>query len=158
MVMTEQRSYAEIWVVAGILLAVVLIARLPHRTDGAAAADSNARVMAVLGQSRRTVVESDFRGADVTAVIGECRLDLRQVVLQPGEEVVVDVLAVMGGVTIRVPDGWVVDTQAVPILGGLKDQRIPPAWSAEETRAAVGPAPRLVLHGAVLMGGIRITS
>jgi hypothetical protein len=115
--------------------------------------------MAVLGQSRGTAAGDDVHGTDVSVVMGGCRLDLRQVVLAPGEEVVVDVLAVMGGVTIRVPDGWLVDTRAVPILGRLRDQRVPPDWSADEKLADErSTPPRLVLHGAVVLGGIRITS
>jgi hypothetical protein len=154
---TERRSYKGGWVVAAILLAVVLVVQVSPRM-GARTGDDNAQLTAVLGQARGAAAGSDFRGTDVTVVMGGGRLDLRQVVLAPGEEVVVDVLAVMGGVTIRVPDGWVVDTRAVPVLGGLRDQRVPPEWPGDKVADESLTPPRLVLHGAVVLGGIRITS
>ena len=154
---TERRSYTEIWVVAGILLAVVLIARLP-RPASATSRDGSARVTAVMGGARR-VMTHEVRRTDVTTIMGNTRLDLREVALQPGEELVVNLLTVMGGVTLRVPDGWIVDAQAVPVLGGLEDRRMPPEWSASNPAPVEGVRPpRLVLHGAVLMGGVRITS
>lgn len=155
---TERRSYTEVWVIAAILLVVVLLAQLPRAVGGSS--DGSARVTSVMGGARR-VLAPGVRRTEVTTIMGGSRIDLRQVALQPGEELVINLLTVMGGVTILVPDGWAVDTQAVPVLGGLEDVRVPPEWSQANGAAASAdgrPAPRLVLHGAVLMGGVRITS
>jgi hypothetical protein len=155
MEMTERRSYKELWVVAGILLAVILIAQLPSFSSSRGSDD--ARLVAMMGSARRVVASSEnLRAADVTVVMGNVRLDLREAALPPGEEIVVDVLTVMGAFTLRVPEGWVVDTSAIPVVGGVKDSRLirledPPSFDGK-------PAPRIVLHGAVLLGGIRITS
>jgi hypothetical protein len=155
MVLTERRSYRDVWVVLGILLGVFLVLQLPRMGPPAGAAGArDAKVLAVLGNARRTISDRSVRSADVTTVLGGCRLDLRELALAPGEEVVVDVLSVFGGVTIRVPDDWTVDAQAVPVLGSLRDLRL-----TELPEGNGGTArPRLVLHGAVVMGGIRITS
>src|SRR4051812_1783628 len=114
--MTERHSYKELWVIAGILLAVILVARLP-KAAWSPRDDAGARMVAMMGSSRRIVSPTEpFRGADMTAVMGDCRLDLRKAAIQPGEEVVIDLLAVMGGVYIRVPDNWIVDTSAIPVF------------------------------------------
>lgn len=156
MVATERRSYWDIVVVVGILAAVVLVTQLPRQSrQDRPGAERDAHVLAVLGSARRTVTDGGFRSGEVTAVMGNSRLDLRQVALAPGEEVTVEVLAVMAGITIRVPDGWVVDAGAVPVLGQLKDARM---LDEAATASSESRPPRLVLHGAVVMGGIRITS
>lgn len=154
MEMTQRRSYKDLWVVAGVLLAVILIAQLPSFSWSRRGDD--ARLMAMMGSARRVVASSEnLRAADVTVVMGNVRLDLREAALPAGEEIVVDVLTVMGAFTLRVPDGWVVDTSAIPIVGGVKDARL-----IRDSAPSFGgkPAPRVVLHGAVLLGGIRITS
>ena len=156
MEMTGRRSYKELWVVAGVLLLVILIARLPRATGRSeGGAGTNTRMIAVMGETRRMLVAEQFEGVSMTAVMGQCRLDLRNAIVQPGEEVVVDVLTVMGGITIRVPDGWIVDTQALPIMGALKDLRIAPS---DPNLFQGQRPPRLVLHGAVVLGGVEITS
>ena len=156
MVASERRFSKELWVVVGILLTVVMLTQIPRQPGGwwrATGEDSG--VTAVLGSSRRNVSDSQFRGTKVTAVAGHSRLDLRQMIATPGTEVVVEVLAVTGSVTIRVPPGWIVDAVALPVVGDLRDQRIPDERAEGET--AVN-APRLVLHGAVVVGVVRITS
>jgi len=154
MEMTGRRSYKELWVVAGVLLLVILIARLP-RASNRPEGEGSTRMVAVMGETRRMLVAEQFAGVSMTAVMGQCRLDLRNAIVQPGEEVVVDVLSVMGEVTIRVPDGWIVDTQALPVMGALKDLRIAPS---DPNLFHGQRPPRLVLHGAVVLGGVEITS
>ncbi len=48
----------------------------------------------------------------------------------------------MGGVTLYVPDNWVVEFHGTPIMGGFEDQSRPPAG---EVRG------RLILSGVVLL-------
>jgi hypothetical protein len=115
-------------------------------------------VVSVLGGARR-VPHGRFRGARVTSFMGSSVLDLRRATLDGGEEATIELLAVMGSVILRVPDGWVVDTKAMPVIGGVTDARGPHALPAERDLAApVAAQPRLVLHGAILMAGLRITS
>jgi hypothetical protein len=159
MEMTERRTHAEFWVVFGILLAVLLIAQLPRTGPLAFERSGNpTSVFSMMGESRRTT-EGPFHGANVATVMGGSVLDLRQATIAAGEDVTIDVLAVMGNVVLRVPDGWIVDTKALPIFGGVTDHRGRRARPAEREPVAEDvPRPRIVLHGAILMGGLRITS
>jgi len=86
----------------------------------------------------------DFRGGELTAVMGGLELDLRQATIQ--KEAVLNVFALWGGIEIRVPQDWSVVTNGVPILGGIEDKTIPP----------MQPAKRLVIDGYAIMGGVEI--
>jgi hypothetical protein len=163
MEMTERRPHTEFWVVFGILVALFLATQVPRSGPlalGGRRADSN--VVSVFGGARR-VPEGPFQGAKVTSFMGSSVLDLRNTTLAGGEEATIDLLAVMGSVVLRVPDGWFVDTRAVPVVGGMTDLRGRHGRSAEredgdgDGEAAAG-RPHLVLHGAILLGGLRITS
>jgi predicted membrane protein len=101
--------------------------------------------LAVLGGIHRGNNSREFRGGDLTAVLGGCEIDLRQAAIEG--EAVVDVFAMCGGIEIRVPEDWSVSGRVVPILGGFEDK----------TRPSPGAtAHRLVVRGFAIMGGIEI--
>jgi hypothetical protein len=81
---------------------------------------------AIMGNAERDGVGADIRSGRVAAVMGRSSLDLRQVQLGPGEEIVVDVFVTMGRATVRIPDHWVVDASALPVMGSVDEERFTP--------------------------------
>jgi hypothetical protein len=110
--------------------------------------DSGAIVsgIAVLGGCDRKVVSPEFRSAELTAFMGGGKLDLREAAIANGQAVV-KVLAVMGGFELFVPDTWNVIVEATPFLGQID----------VKARTSLSPsAPRLIVRGFVMMGGLDI--
>lgn len=101
---------------------------------------------AILGGFERNISSPNFQGADLTAVMGGCELDLRQARIA-GANPVIDVFAFWGGVEIRVPQDWTLEVKAWPILGGVVDE-------TEQTPAPSGPV--VTVKGAAIMGGVGI--
>ena len=100
---------------------------------------------AFLGGLKRVNASPHFKGGEATAVMGGVVLDLRKA--QITGEAVLDVFAMWGGVELQVPETWAIDLRVTPLLGGVDDK----------TRPVTDPgAPRLVLRGTVLMGGVEI--
>jgi predicted membrane protein len=109
----------------------------------------HASLFAFLSSSKRRWGKSVFRGAETTAFMGGCELDLREALMSTGELAVVDVLVVMGGVSIFVPPHWTVSQEVVPLMGGVHDK----------TRSVPSnPAQHLLIRGTVLMGGVEISN
>jgi hypothetical protein len=101
--------------------------------------------LAILGAVSRRNNSQEFRGADLTAIMGGCELDLRGAAING--EAVIDVFTLWGGIEIRIPQGWVIDSQIVPLLGGVD----------EKTKSIPGESQhRLVLRGFAIMGGIEV--
>ncbi len=144
------RFWDFVWPTLLIWIGVNLMTQTRRRWKGPAeGGDTTGRasLFALMGGASRRWDVSPFRGAELTSLMGGCELDLRQAQLLPGEEAVVDVFTVMGGHEIKVPESWSVVTKAVPIMGGIEDR----------TRAPREPqAPRLVLRGFIMMGGVEI--
>jgi predicted membrane protein len=113
-------------------------------------------IFAVWSSVRRASAASPFRGGDITAIMGGGQVDLRLATIPPGEEAVLDIVAVMGGVEIIVPPTWEVSTPILPFMGGVEDKRFPPLQSDANARRESGG--RLVLRGLVMMGGVHIKS
>jgi predicted membrane protein len=126
----------------------------PSGFNSASASTNNSEpvhgsLFALLSSSKRRWGKSTFRGADATAFMGGCELDLRDALMSSGELAVVDVFVLMGGVNIFVPPNWTVSQEVVPLLGGVHDK----------TRSVPSnPAQHLLVRGTVVMGGVEISN
>ncbi len=158
-----------------LVIAFLFISHAQRRSETASTTTTAETVdlFAVMGRDHRTSSAKSFRGGEMTSIMGRTHLDLRQSVMSPGEEAVVDVFALMGRVVLQVPRDWVVDVQAMPIMGGVKDERtrvarrsdqdgqpVPDALEQVEAERPIqtAPPPRVVLRGFVMMGGLTIRS
>ena len=101
--------------------------------------------MAILGAFIRGSNSQAFRGADLTAIMGGCEIDLRNAAIHG--EATIDVFALWGDIEIRVPEDWTIESRVMPVLGGVEDK----------TRAPKGAsAHRLILRGFAIMGGVEV--
>jgi hypothetical protein len=132
-----------------ILLATIIFAITNRRGSDASereilSTESTFDDTAILSGVTRKVSSSTFRHGEAEAFLGGVNLDLRDAMIE-GDEARLDVIAIMGGVEIRVPQTWTVDSRVVPVLGGVENR----------TRS-MNPTKRLVIEGTVLMGGLNI--
>jgi predicted membrane protein len=152
------------WPIVLIVLGLRLMTRQGRRfqgdSDGStapAASGDIGPIFAVLAGVKRVSAPQPFRGAEVTTFRGGAHIDLRQALLPPGAEAVLDVFAVMGGCELLIPAHWVVSAPIVAVMGGVDDKRIVSAPTViEEATARGAQAPRLVIRGLVMLGGVTI--
>lgn len=144
-------SWREVWPLGLILLGGAVIAKAVsgRRTLGLAmvaeqGSDSVVDITAILGGFQRRVTSPNFRGGEITAVMGGCELDMRGSSIEG--EAVINVFAAMGGISIKVPADWTVILHGTPILGGF----------GEKTIAPPNDAKRLVIRGYAIMGGVDV--
>ena len=112
------------------------------------------RLFAVMSESKRRLDGKPFEGAYMTAFMGGCVLDLRRAIVQPGETKVVEVFGMMMGHEIKAPQDWTVKLDVMPIMGDVKDKRVPAAAPPPLGGAA---APTRLVRGSVVMGSVHIT-
>jgi predicted membrane protein len=105
----------------------------------------------LFGGIERRMHTNSFRGGSIVAVFGGVEVDFRSAEIE-GEEAVVYVEAVFGGIELKVPERWKVVFQGQSIFGGYSDETRPPLADA------LGTAPRkmLVLRGKAVFGGINV--
>ncbi|MFJ6717836.1 MULTISPECIES: DUF1707 domain-containing protein [unclassified Streptomyces] len=114
------------------------------RIGGEATWSTGIAVMSGFQRKGRWTVPARF---DAFAFMGGGELDLREANFAQSE-VVINCVAVMGGIEITVPPGVEVDVRGIGFMGAF-DQR--------ESRHAPEPgAPRVVVTGLALMGGVDI--
>lgn len=129
---------------SGIEVHVVGVGR---RADQGGPADADTfSCVAVWSGVDRKVTSQAFRGGDFTAVMGGGELDLRRAKpVEGGAEV--EVLVIMGGLDIFVPEDWTVINEVQVVMGAVEDSRrvgVPPGLNT------------LRLKGFVMMGGVEL--
>ena len=144
-------SWGTLWPLVMIALGGLVLYRSlgPGRVarEGVAAGaspDNVVDIVAVLGGFERRVSTQDFRGGEITAVMGGCALDLRDASIV--KEAVINVFTVWGGINIKVPPDWTVVLNGTPLMGGF----------AEKTARPPDASKRLVITGYAIMGGVEV--
>ncbi len=139
----------SLWPLALVVLGgSMVIASLRGRATTAALEEGagTLRAFALWSGAGRKVVSEDFRGGEITAIMGGHDIDLRPAKIAGGPAVI-DVFIWWGGVDLRVPPGWKVTNEALALLGGVDDK----------TRAPEGEATgHLVIKGFIVMGGMEV--
>jgi hypothetical protein len=107
-------------------------------------ADNVVDITAILGGFERRVGSPDFRGGEITAILGGCALDLRESAIL--KEAVINVFSIWGGINIQVPADWDVVLNGTPILGSFSQQTLP----------LQNKTGRLVITGYAIMGGVEV--
>ena len=139
----------QLWPLLLILLGTSLVLRSIRGPVAAAdGTDSNSEVhsFAMMAGINLKNESQDFRGGDLSAVMGGVELDLRNA-RTSSPQVVIDVFAWWGGVDITVPRDWRVVGEVTPIMAGFDDQSKPADGEAHTT---------LVVRGVAIMGGIEV--
>lgn len=146
----------QFWPVVLILTGLSIIYRRSKWAEGESTAgqghnEDRLDVVAIFGGHYRNVTSKNFQGGHVTAIFGGAELDFGEAKLAEGEQVL-DVLSLFGGTELRVPKGWNVRFQGVPLFGGFEDKRREvPVEERQDDRS-------LTVKGVVLFGGLVIKS
>ena len=115
-----------------------------HAAVAGAGPDNVVDIVAVLGGFERRVSAQDFRGGEITAVMGGCALDLREASIV--KEAVINVFTIWGGINIKVPPDWTVVLRGTPLMGGFSEKTVTPPDGTK----------RLVITGYAIMGGVEV--
>jgi predicted membrane protein len=77
--------------------------------------------------------------------MGACEIDLRKASID-SDEVVLDATAVWGGIEIRVPADWTVESRGVAMMGAFEDT----------SRRPDDGRKKLIVTGYAVMGGVEV--
>ncbi|MDR1898202.1 MAG: cell wall-active antibiotics response protein [Prevotellaceae bacterium] len=98
----------------------------------------------VFGYGEYIVIDTEFKGGSLTAVFGGIELDLRKAFMPEGDTYL-EIEAVFSGITLFLPDNWMVVPQIETVFGGIDDHRY---------TGAVDSSRRLIIVGSGVFSGI----
>jgi len=102
-------------------------------------------VSVLMGSVQRAMSAPDFRGGHASAVMGACEIDLTKASFD-GDEAAIDVFAFWGGVELKVPADWMVESRGTALLGAFEDTSRPPDTVHK----------KLIVTGIAVMGGVEV--
>lgn len=139
----EVNTWQVIWPIAIIAIGIsITVDRFKGANTNNAGRHS---ITAFMGGSEEKNNSQDYKGGKISAILGGTSLDLRKAVIK--KDAYIEVLAIMGGAEIFVPEGVVVEKSMTHILGGTEDKTNAPSSKN---------APVLHLVGTLVMGGVEI--
>jgi hypothetical protein len=121
---------------------------LRQRYLGQEVGEDEVNAVGVTGAAEEKITTQAFKGGYLRAVMGAVELDLSQAAIET-PPATIEATVVMGGAEIKVPQDWVVKTEARAIMGGVEDVR-------GQEKASEGTTPDLVVTGKVIMGGLTV--
>jgi predicted membrane protein len=139
-------SIFDFWPVIFILAGLAIVAHAFGIEAPALTTESGSTIWAILGVRKEKVTAPNYAGGRIVAFMGGCVLDLTKADMENGPAAL-EIIVVWGGIEIKVPEGWEVVGNTVPIMGGADIK----------TRAVPGGR-RLIVNGLAIMGGIDIKS
>ncbi len=101
---------------------------------------------AIFGGIHKKILSKNFKGGDITTLMGGTELDLSQSDFTGTARL--DVTQIMGGTKIIVPSTWEVRSDVTALFAGFEDKRQQPAIA--------NPDKLLVLQGVSIFGGIEL--
>jgi len=116
--------------------------------DGRTELGSVLNEFAFMGGGDRVVRAQDFRGGDITAIMGGFGIDLRGAAIA-GDSATITIFTIWGGVDLKVPEDWNIVVSGAPILGVFTN-------SAKTFRQGDAAAKTLFVKGAAVMGGVEV--
>ncbi len=147
-------SWGDIWPIALIGAGLVLIwsrfemPKLPPVNSGGT---NTINEFAMFGGVERRVSVSNFAGGTASATFGGVELDFRSADIE-GEQAVLYIEAIFGGIEVTVPDRWTVIYEGQSIFGGYSDETRPPLPEVP----GAPPRKKLILRGRAVFGGISV--
>lgn len=139
--------FALIWPVIIIAIGVSVLINRSVSTKNIRVQDLD-NVSAIFGGVETINKSSNYQGGKATAVFGGVSIDLRDADIK--KEATLNVFAICGGVELKVPRHWKVQSQVFPILGGVESK----AHSEDKS----DKAPVLIITGTVALGGVEVRS
>jgi predicted membrane protein len=106
--------------------------------------NSSLDITAVMGGNKTVNNSQDFKGGELTAIMGGIELDLRTASIQ--QEAILNIWATWGGIVIKIPADWTVVNRGMAIMGGIEDKSFASSTATK----------RLIITGTAIMGGVEI--
>lgn len=100
----------------------------------------------IFGSISKRVTTKSFKGGSISVVFGAAEIDLRSAQLAE-EGAVLDISTIFGGVEIRIPESWMVQTRSSAVLGGV---------DVKYSNTEVNIGKRLVINASAVFGGVEI--
>ncbi len=139
-------NFRQLWPLFLVIIGVALLLRQRRAATGNILSTPQFDEVAIFSGIEKKVTSESFQGGKATAICGGADIDLRQANLS-SETNVIDIFAMFGGTSFKVPSDWTINISQLTVLfGGFSDERVVDLTKAD-------PKKVLNIRGLILFGG-----
>lgn len=139
-------DFSDLWPVFLIVVGILILLRQRRLSSSNILSTPQIDEVAIFGGIDKKVASEEFKGGKATAICGGAEIDLCQARLSNNQNVI-DIFALFGGTTFKVPPDWTINISGLTVLfGGFADSRVVDPAKAD-------PAKVLNIQGLILFGG-----
>lgn len=136
-----------VWPTIIILIGITLLTSKTSTRTATGVHEDSINYFAAFSGLENRVISENFQGGSVTALFGGAEIDLRDSGLAEGASL--DLIAIFGGVGIRVPRNWKVVVSGLPLFGGWENKTSHDGEASENQ-------PILKVRCTAIFGGVEI--
>jgi len=141
----------DLWPLFLVVLGASFLVRGLKRQQVGVAGDVDSsdtvQAFAVMSGAERRIYSQQFRGGELSALMGGVEIDLREARFE-NDRAVIEVFAMWGGIDIMVPADCKLSIEGFALMGAIEDN----------TKLKTDAKQTLVIRGFVMMGGVEIKS
>jgi len=141
---TDVNLFSLIWPVIIIAIGLSILINKTTKPRNISSSDEDS-IAAVFGGLENSNKSSNYQGGKVSAFFGGVVLDLRDAKIQ--KQATLNVSTLCGGIEIKVPRDWRVQSNVFPILGGIENK-------SEGSKDSKSPV--LIITGNIMLGGVEV--
>jgi predicted membrane protein len=139
------------WPLILVLIGIHILFNRKHLFSTSKSSDQKVDMTTVLGDANVSNISKDFTGGNITVVLGDSKLNLKESVVEY-PPAIINIMVLLGEININIPDDWQIEMDVVNILGDVSDKRS----STSAQRSGMVEKPHLIIKGFVMLGDFSI--
>lgn len=147
-------NFSQLWPVFLIFAGLAIIGKRSWKAADEAIDTDVIHLSILLGGGEYRYTSKQIHAGKISAVLGGGSIDFREAEMA-GNELVLDISVIMGGLEVYIPKHWELHLQNAPVLGGIEDKTHRGHRDSDNDFHTRGNQ-RLVITGNVIMGGLEI--
>ncbi len=147
-------NFSQLWPVFLILVGLAMIGKRSWKTADETINTDGIDLSMLLGGGEYRYTSKQLRAGKISAIMGGGTIDLSDAEMS-GNELIMHISILMGGLELIIPKHWEVHQQNTPILGGVEDKTRGHRENSGNDFLSQGDK-RLVVQGSIILGGLEI--
>ncbi len=147
-------NFSQLWPVFLIFVGLAMIGKRSWKVADETIDTESIDLSMILGGGEYRYTSRQLRAGKISAIMGGGTIDLSETEMS-GNELIMHISILMGGLEVIIPKHWEVHQQNTPILGGVEDKTRGHRQNSNDDFSSQGNK-RLVVQGSIILGGLEI--
>ncbi len=148
-------NFSQLWPVFLIFIGLAMMGKRSWKAVDETIESETIELSMYLGGGEYRYTSKQLSDGKVSAIMGGGTIDLSEAEMS-GNELIMHISILMGGIELIIPKHWEVHQQNTPILGGVEDKTRGSRHNSDNAFSSQSGPKRLIVEGSIILGGLEI--